>query len=232
MGDAPAPGAPQGTIGQPTGTPVPTAPPVSQPSSGPAPQLLPQAPQKTDPQDVSSLPEWAQKLITDTRAEAAKHRTDKQSAAQQAQAAQAQRDAVLKALGLNPDGKDTPPDPEALAKQVSDYKAVAWENAVQAQILRVSAKQEVGADADALLDSNSFLDSLEEFVSLDPNTKEFRDKLAAHIKSWVDKHPKFKTQTQPAGPARSGGDHPGGGGAPTARPTSLHAAVGNALGGR
>lgn len=230
MGDAPAPGAPQGTPGQPAGVPVPTAPPVPQPSSGPTPQPQPQAPAKTDPQDVSSLPEWAQKLITDTRAEAAKHRTDKQTAAQQAQAAQQQRDAVLKAMGLNPDGKDLPPDPEALAKQVSDYKAVAWENAMQTQILRVAIRPEIGADADTLLDSNSFLDSLGEFVSEDPSTKEFRDKLAAHIKTWVEKNPKFKTQ--PAGPARSGGDHPGGGGAPTTRPTSLHAAVSNALGGR
>lgn len=214
----------------PAGEPPPTpAPPVPQPAPQPQAPTKASQPNKGDqPQDVSSLPEWAQKLITDTRAEAAKHRTDKQTAAQQAQAAEQQRNAILKALGYTADGKQAPPDPETLAKQVDDYKAVAWENAVQAGILRVSTG--LGVDADALLDSNSFLDSLEEFVDDDPTSKEFRDKLTKHVKGFVDKHPKFKTA--PAGPARSGGDHPGGGTAPTTtRPTSLMAAVQKSLGG-
>lgn len=209
------PGASQGT-GQP-----PTAPPTRQPPAGPAPAPQPPDPKNDQPQDVASLPEWAQKLISDTRAEAAQHRTAGKTAAQAAAEAKAQRDAILKAMGLDPDGKDTPPDPAKLAKQYSDAQAVAWENGTQVAILR--AAPSVGADADALLDSNTFLDSLGDFVDDDPTTTEFRTRMSKHIKDFVAKHPKFKAA--PAGPVRSGGDLSGGpGGNPNTRPKSLREA--------
>ena len=208
------------------GAPAPTAPPVPQPPAGPAPTPQPHAP-KNDPQDVSSLPDWAQKLLGDTRAEAAKHRTDKQSAAQQAQAAQQQRDAVLKALGLKADGSEDI-DPAKLTEQIDQYKAVAWENAVESHVVRLAGA--VGYDADALLDSNQFLNSLEALVNEDPSNSDFRALLEKHLKDFVGKHPKFKSAN--GAPARSGGDMPPGqAGAPTARPTSLSAAVKKALGG-
>lgn len=219
-------GSGDGDSGTPTGqAPAATQPP---PATPPAPQTTGQAPtQQGTGQDITSLPDWAQKIITDTRSEAAKHRTEKQTAAQQAQAAAQQRDAVLKALGLTQEGKAAPPDPDALAAQVEQLRATAWDNAAQAAIVRVSTG--AGADPDALLDSHAFLDSLKEFAEDDPNSVDFRTKMQAHVKKWVEQHPKLKTA--PTGPARSGGDHPGGAGAPSTRPTSLSAAIKKQFGG-
>ncbi|RSD22002.1 hypothetical protein [Amycolatopsis eburnea] len=202
----------------PQGDQPPAAPPAQQQAPGQAPAAQQQG---TDPQDIASLPEWAQKQIRDLRTESANHRTAKQTAAQQAQAAQQQRDAILKALGLTSDGDDAPPDPEALAAQVTDQQAINWEIGAENAILRVAGA--AGANADALLDSTSFLDSLEEFIADDPKSDAFRTKLQAHIKTWVSTHPNHKATT---GAARSGGDHPGGGTPPTIqRPTGLGAAV-------
>lgn len=44
------------------------------------------APTGADPTRVEDLPQWAQKLITDTRGEAARYRTEKNSAVEQAKA--------------------------------------------------------------------------------------------------------------------------------------------------
>lgn len=225
----PAPGAPTGgePSGQaPQGTQPPATPPA--PQGQPTGQAPATQPQQSDKTDLSTLPADVRKIIEDARAEAAKHRNEKQTAAQQAQAAQQQRDAVLKALGLTPDGKDAPPDADALAAQLTQAQAVAWENGAAAAIVRVASA--ASADPDLLLDSTTFLDTLEGFVNDDPTTADFRTKLQAHIKEFVEKNPRFKTA--PAGPARSGGDHPGGGTTPTGqRPANLHDAVRRRLGG-
>lgn len=59
---------------------APATPPA--PEAPPAPVTPPAA--GADPTRVEDLPQWAQKLITDTRSEAAKHRTEKNSAVEQA----------------------------------------------------------------------------------------------------------------------------------------------------
>lgn len=201
-----APGAPTdgGTGGQ--------APTDTQPQNTPAPAA-------TETQDVSQLPAWAQKLITDTRTEAAKHRTDKQTATQAAAEAKAQRDAALKAFGLNADGTDVPADPAALTAAVELAQSAAWSTAVENQVLRTK-----DIDADRLLDSRAFIDSLDPFADEDPSTADFKTKLAAHVKAYVGKHPNFKATS--AGPARSGGDMtPGAPATPPTRPKSLMDAV-------
>jgi len=214
-----------GTGGQaPQGTQQPPATPPAQQATGQAPD--------TQQQGTSSMTlEQAQKIIEDLRKENAGHRTAKQTAAQQAQAAEQQRDAILKALGLTSDGKDAPPDPEALAAQVTEQQAVAWETAAENAILRVAGP--AGANADALLDSTSFIESVvsEDFIGLNPRSAEFRTKLQAHITVWLDKHPQHKAAGAASTATRSGGDHPGGTGTPTTRPTSLSAAVKKSLGG-
>lgn len=198
---SPAPGAPAdtGTGGQAPAGPQPTTQPT-----GPA--LVEQ------PQDVSALPEWAQKIITDTRSEAAKYRTGQQTAAQQAQAAEQQRNAVLQVLGINPDGTNAPPDATKLAAQLEQQQTVAKSNAVELSVFRVAAP--AGADADALLDSRGFLDSLIQFREDDPASPEFRQKLEAHIRAYVEQNPKFKAQngatTSRAPRAEMGGRKPGG----------------------
>jgi hypothetical protein len=217
-----APGAPADG-----GTATGQAPAGTQPQQQPnqpaqsEPGAQPTKPAKTD---LSTLPADVQKLIEDTRAEAAKHRTEGQTAKQAVEAEKQRVAAVLKALGLNADGTDAPQDPAALAAAVEEAQNAAWATAVENQVLRLK-----DVDSDRLLDSRAFIDSLDGFVDDDPNSAEFKTKLAAHVKKYVADHPSFKAT--PAGPARSGGDHPGGGGTPNARPTSLAAAVKKSLSG-
>ena len=189
------PGAPT-DAGQDGQAPTPQQPGTTPPQDGQAP---------TDgPQDINALPEWAQKLITDTRSEAAGHRTKYKTATQQAQEATAQRDKVLSALGLKPDGTEDQ-SPERLTAQLQQFQADLWERTVENTVLRSASK--LGADADALLDSNKFLESLTDLAD--------GADLEAHIASFVAANPKFKAAK---GLGRSGGDF---GGAPNQQPASL-----------
>jgi hypothetical protein len=201
-----APGAPAG--GQGDGGQAPTG--TQQPQQNPAGQ--PAAQQQTGKTDLATLPQDVREYIEKLRTESATHRTGKTAAEQQAQAAQQQRDAILKAAGLKADGTEADPDPAALTEQIQQAQAVAWTNAVELSVVRSALA--VGADSEKLIDSRAFIDSLDEFVDLDPNTAEFKKKLADHVKAYVDKHPTFKAAAP--GPARSGGDHPGGAGQPPA----------------
>lgn len=214
------------------GEPSGQAPQGDQPSSTPPAQQPGQEPDKQQGAPASMSLEDAQKIIEGLRKENAKHRTGKAQSDSQAQAATDQLNAVLKALGKTPEGSDEPPDPAALAAEVTQQQAVAWETAAENAVLRVAGL--AGADADALLDSTTFLDSLvsEDFIGMDPKSADFRTKLQAHITVWVDKHPKHKTAAAASTATRSGGDHPGGTGTPTTRPKSLHAAVAKAYGGK
>jgi hypothetical protein len=216
-----APGAPAdgGTGGQaPTGTQPPaaqSAPTGQQPGPGAQPQ----------PTDLSTLPPDVRKLIEDTRAEAAKHRTEKATATTEAQAAKAQRDAILKAAGFTPDGKDAAPDANALAAQLEQQQAVAWTNAIELNVFRTA--QAAGANGEALLDSRAFIDSLDAFTEDDPQGADFRTKLEVHIKAYIEKHPAFKANaTTTTAPPRAGGDRPAGGsGTQPQRTQGLGAAI-------
>lgn len=202
-----APGAPAdgGQAGQ---APTTTQQPQQNPQApANAPGAQPQAPAKTD---LSTLPPDVRKVIEDARAEAAKYRTEGQTAKQAAEAEKQRVAAVLKALNLNADGTEADPDPSALAAQIQEAQAVAWTNAVELSVVRSALA--VGADSEKLIDSRAFIDSLDAFVDLDPNSAEFKTKLADHVKDYVGKHPQFKAAAP--GPARSGGDHPGGAGQP------------------
>lgn len=65
----------------------PAADPAVQAPPAVASPVTPAAPaQGADPTRVEDLPQWAQKLITDTRSEAARYRTEKNSVAEQAKA--------------------------------------------------------------------------------------------------------------------------------------------------
>jgi hypothetical protein len=173
----------------------------------------------TEPQDITSLPEWAQNLIAKGRSKEADYRTKYQASQQTAQAAAEQRDKVLDALGLKPDGTDAP-DPEALGAQLNDIRARAWETAVENKILRLAPK--LGVDADGLLDSVAFLDSLAD-AEIDPDGTDFAQQLEAHVTGFITHHPKFKTAQQ--GAPRGGGDF---GGGPNLPPASLDSQIAEA----
>lgn len=155
-----------------------------------------------EPGKVEDLPEWAQKLIRDTRGEAAQHRTKATAAEQQ----QAQLLAAIgQALGL-PTG-DQAPKPEELQQQLTASQTAAREAAVKLAVYQTATKHQ--GDPDALLDSASFLAKV---TALDPTANDFAAQVDTAIKEAVTTNPKLRA-TQAAG--SSSADHsPGGTTAP------------------
>lgn len=199
---APAPGAPA----------APPATPAPQPGQDP-----------NAPVDVASLPPNVQQMIKNLNKEAGGHR-------QTATAAKQQLDAVLKALGVNADGTPAA-DPETVA---AEFKAraeaaegQAWAAGVRLEIHRLAPK--LGGDPDALLDSQSFQDMLDDLVDVDPNSAVFRTALEAKIREAVEAKPSLRAATSV--PARLGADITGSGGGATGRSQNLEAALARKLAG-
>lgn len=192
-GSAPAGEAPPVAppTGAPDATPASTAPPTGQ-----APAAPPVAPATVD-----DLPDWAQKIVRDARAEAAGSRTAAKTAAdtaaEQAKAEMAQT--IGKALGLI--AGDEPADPNKLTEQLSAAQSAARDNAVQLAVYRAAPK--AGADPDSLLDSRSFLNAL---TDIDPDDAAA---VTAAIAEAIKTNPKLKVGQAPGA---SGVDHSGGSG--------------------
>ena len=203
--------------------PTPGAP-ATEPTPTPATAVVPPAP-STPPEDITALPEWAQKALRDARNEAAKSRTTaKQTAAEEArQEILAQ---VAKSLGMGKEGE--PVDPAALTAQIEQAQNAAWVSGVELQVHRAAAA--LGADAEALLDSNTFRDMLDDLVDADPRSPEFAEALKAKVQEALEKHPKkYATSGQePAAPTGPRPDPSQGarGKPPAARPGSLSEAIG------
>lgn len=137
----------------------------------------------TAAEKVEDLPEWAQKIIRDTRQEAATHRTAAKTAADQAQKDLTEKLSV--ALGLKPDAAT---DPKALTEQLTQ----AQQNARAASI-KLAVYQAAGAhqgNPDALLDSNTFLAKVS---ALDPIAADFGTQVGEAIKAAVAANPSLKT---------------------------------------
>ncbi|MGW3572184.1 hypothetical protein ACWDSL_51480, partial [Streptomyces sp. NPDC000941] len=177
-----------------------------------------------------SLPAPVAKVIRDAREEAGKARTvAKQNAADEAR--KELLASISKAVGL--DDGDAPPSPEELTQQLMQSRSelsTAQEQAASAAIeLHVyRAAHRLGADADALLDSRSFCDTVDSIdVSDDP--KAFNAAVEKAINEALGRNPALRA---PTSAGRSGGDLSGGSGegGTKARPTSLSAAVRGAFG--
>ena len=189
--------------------PTPATPPPSPLNVPPHPPVPtgPPAGQQGDTVDIASLPEPVQKMIRDARAEASKARTTaKANAADEARKEMAL--AVAKALGIQTG--DEPPDPAQLTAQVEAAKKQAFTSALHLSVYQAAGS--AGADPDRLLDSRSFVDSLDGSVTAAPGTAEFGTQIAAAVKSWTDTHPQFKTTTGQAPATRSGAPITGGSG--------------------
>lgn len=146
---------------------------------------------------VEDLPEWAQKLITETRAEAGAARTNaKATAAQEARDALAQD--IGKALGLVKDGDDAP-KPEELSARVATSQAEA--RAAKVELAVYKAASTAGADPQALLDSRSFLDAVKDTDPADQAA------VTAAITKAITDNPRLKAAQAAAssGPDLSGG---------------------------
>ena len=152
----------------------------------------PPAPPSGDPKPtewdgkVESLPSGAQKLIADLRKADGDERIAKKTL-----------DAIQKAL--NPDAKGDKPDPDALARTVTEREAEAKQAKTELAVYKLSGKS--GADADALLDSRAFLAKI---ADLDPTDSKAITKA---IEDAVKDNPKLK-QARAAG--TSGADFSGG----------------------
>ncbi|MEV1167346.1 hypothetical protein [Nonomuraea sp. NPDC049784] len=233
-------GAPEGEgEGQQQGAPQSDGPEagVTPPTqeAPPAPDPLANLRQKdeqvnSDALKVDQLPSWAQKLIRETRNEAAEFRNqlrEAQKAADEAAKAkgpsaeeitqQVQSDLakqIGKALGLV--GEEQQLTPEQIIEQLTGerdttakerdeekerHRRALMELAVHRQGLKL------GADPDALLDSRSFLKKARD---LDIDAQDFAAKLGEVIELAVTENPKFKAGSLAGPPSRSGGEFAGG----------------------
>lgn len=145
---------------------------------------------------VESLPQGAQDLIKQLRGENAAKRTAAKAAEDDAQAKIA---AALKALGIET-GTEDPVEAAKQAKAERDAQA-ATARLAQVQLAVYKSAAKAGADADALLDSNSFLAAVS---GLDPADSKALD---AAIKTALESNPKLKAVQVAAksGPEINGG---------------------------
>lgn len=220
-GNPPAPAPPAANPPAPV-APAPPAPPVPQPPTPPA------APPGAPPEgDVKSLPDWAQKMISDARAEAGKERTTAK-----ANAANEAREQLLKEFGeklgiLTPEAK---PDPAALTAAIGEKDTTiatltTSNRELSVQLALYDHADKHGANPTALRDSVSFMKSL---AGLDPTAADFGTKLDDAIKTAVEANQQLRMV--PGAPRRGGGEFNGAPGA-TGRPTSLGQAVAAGLSG-
>jgi hypothetical protein len=129
-------------------------------------------------EDITSLPEWAQKQIRDARAEAAKSRTTaKQTAADEAR--QETLATIAKALGIRRGrqaGRSGGADQARSSRRRPRRGAPPWS-------FRYTGTRP--QHADALLDSLKFIDSLDELVEMDPRSPDFATALEAKVQEAV-----------------------------------------------
>lgn len=155
-------------------------------------------PAEPESKDISKLPQWAQTLINDTRKEAGDARIQaKEQAAEEAR--QQLANEIGKALGLVKG--DEKVDPEKLAADLQASQSETLQAKRELAVYRGASA--AGGDPDALLDSNSFLRSIE---SVDPADTE---KITAAIKEAVKNNSKLSMVSR-AG-SKSGGDVGGSG---------------------
>ncbi|MEU7911322.1 DUF7239 family protein [Microbispora bryophytorum] len=233
-------GAPEDGEGQPQDGQEQQAPPAeaeTTPTEPPSDEAV-----NPDAKRVDQLPSWAQKLIKDTRAEAADYRSKLKDAQKSADEATGQQgpspeeitqqvktdfaQQIAKALGLAAE-EEKPIDPQQMIETLtSERDTTAKERdaekerhrraLIELAVHRASTK--VGADPDALLDSRSFVKTVRD---LNPDDDGFSTSLTEIIQTAVENNPKFKAAAQAGPPARSGGEFTGGPGerAPSSEPS-------------
>lgn len=181
------------------------------PAPEPEPTIDPEpAPTGQDPAvpvDVNALPPNVRKLIADLRRENGSHRQGRTAAEQAAVAATEQRDAVLKALGINPDGTEVD-DPQARAAELTQRaeaaEAYAWTVDVKSQVYDLAAS--TGCNPKLVYSSQDFRDTLDDLVDADPGTPEFKTELKRRMQDFVAENPEYAaaspaaTVPPPAGP--------------------------------
>lgn len=189
-------------------TPEPTPTPTDPPPTDPTPD--PPKPTPGEPDDGKGSKDA---VLADLAKERDKRQELEQKVTELTSAQQQQMDAIAKALGLK---ADEPPDPAVLAEQVTQEQAKAREASVQLAVYRNAAAHE--ANADALLDSASFLRSLAEVEPTDAAA------VNAAIKAAVEANPLLKAAPPPTTPPFPGG--------PRSTPPTQAGSLGEAIAGR
>lgn len=156
--------------------------PTPAPSTPAPPATAGDTAKAADPQDVGSLPQWAQDLIHGVRAEAADARTRGKAAADEARTDLTR--SIGNALGLIEDGKA--PTVDDLTEQVAAARQAATDAARELAIFRAGVSLHV--DAAALTDSRSFMAAVSE---IDPTDTEA---VEAAIQDHVKLHPRYAPQ--------------------------------------
>jgi hypothetical protein len=176
------------TPDQTTGT-SPAVPPIP-----PAPPAAPAAGEGKEPTDVASLPAWAQKLLADTRKEAADNRVKANEIETQRQAT---LDAIATALGVKKED-----DPAQAAKTAAEERDAARLEArtVRLENAILKSAPKIGANPEALADSRTFMKAV---ADLDPAADDFAAQIETAITTALEANATLKLDT---GPVRSGGE--------------------------
>ena len=195
--------------GAPAGDPAPSADPASgQPD--PAPADPPQDPAPSDPpanDDEQTGSQADDPKLKAARDEAAQNRIKAREATEQMESL---RTTLGKALGLikDDDGKGDSPDAEALAAQVEKSQAEATSAARELAVYKAAASN--GADPAKLLDSRSFLSSIENIDHTDDKA------IGQAIKAAVDGNKSFALARAAGASTADTASGPGGGSTPKA----------------
>lgn len=167
---------------------------ATEPTQQPVPQ--PQGAPPTEPAPAPGAPfegeydaDRAAKLIENLRADLAKEKSKREQGAGQAR--QELIDQVKRSLGL---GEDVPLEPEQLTAQIADAQNAAFNSAVELQVYRLAGR--LGANADALLDSRSFLESLADMDGDDPRADDFQKALEAKVQAALERNAGYRAAVQ------------------------------------
>lgn len=206
--------------GAPAGDPAPSSDPASG-QSDPAPADPPQDPAPSDPpanDDEQTGSQADDPKLKAARDEAAQNRIKAREATEQ-------KDALIqqlgKALGLikDDDDKGDGPDAEALAAQVEKSQAEATTAARELAVYKAAASN--GADPAKLLDSRSFLSSIENVDHTDDKA------ISAAIKTAVDGNKSFALARAAGASTADTASGPGGGSTPKADMSLADAVAGH-----
>ncbi|WP_367128319.1 hypothetical protein [Saccharothrix sp. HUAS TT1] len=201
----------------PTGTP-----PVDQPPADPTDPTPPANPPTDPAPPTDPTPPADPAQGTDWKAEARKWENRAKDNNKATQAEQAKLAGVLAALGLKADGTEDV-KPEEITARLEQANSKAWTRGVHLQLHQLAPKH--GADATALLDSMTFVNSLDDLTDVDPDDADFTAQLDKRIQAAIAANPKLKADPGPTPPKRSGPDGMTGGQGAPARSGSLFAAV-------
>jgi len=202
--EPPAEPAPPVPAAPPAPPPAADAPPAAPAAAGQAAGEPGSAPRGEPAADtIDALPPWAQKLIRETRTEAAASRTKAKEQADALAALQATRqselDGIARALGLKPEEAT----PEQIMAERDAAQARAEHNAAAARTAAVElavfrAASLAGVNAGALLDSRTFVSTLD---GLDPADQSFAQAVADRIAQAVEQNPAWKAAVPQPAPA-------------------------------